>query len=89
MKKFLNGTTLCIVGVLVAVIYIMMGGGRITVDTPVTSRLDKRELLSARQNILVMGKDFREGDGPNGRSDAFFMLMFDCFFAHEWSMWVK
>ena len=77
MKKFLNGTTLCIVGVLVAVIYIMMGGGRITVDTPVTSRLDKRELLSARQNILVMGKDFREGDGPNGRSDAFFMLMFD------------
>ena len=77
MKKFLNGTTLCIVGVLVAVIYIMMGGGRITVDTPVTSRLDRRELLSARQNILVMGKDFREGDGPNGRSDAFFMLMFD------------
>ena len=77
MKKFLNGTTLCIVGVLVAVIYIMMGGGKITVDTPVTSRLDKRELLSARQNILVMGKDFREGDGSNGRSDAFFMLMFD------------
>lgn len=77
MKKFLNGTTLCIVGVLVAVIYIMMGGGRITVDTPVTSRLYRRELLSARQNILVMGKDFREGDGPNGRSDAFFMLMFD------------
>ena len=77
MKKFLNGTTMCILGVLVAVVYIMMGGGKISVDTPVTSRLDKRELLSNRQNILVMGKDFREGDGPNGRSDAFFMLMFD------------
>ena len=77
MKKFLNGTTMCIIGILVAVVYIMMGGGKINVDTPVTSRLDKRELLSNRQNILVMGKDFREGDGPNGRSDAFFMLMID------------
>ncbi|MBQ7318145.1 MAG: LCP family protein [Phascolarctobacterium sp.] len=77
MKKFLNGTTMCIMAALVAVLYIVMGGGKITVDTPVTSRLDKRELLSARQNILVMGKDFRDGDGPNGRSDAFFMLMFD------------
>ena len=38
MKKFLNGTTMCILGVLVAVVYIMMGGGKISVDTPVTSR---------------------------------------------------
>lgn len=77
MKKFFNGTVLCIIGILCAVGYIMMGGGKITVDEPVTSRLDRRELLSARQNILVMGKDFRDGDGPNGRSDAFFMLIFD------------
>ena len=77
MKKFSSGTIICFLAAMVAVLYIVMGGGKITVDSPVTSRLDKRELLSARQNILVMGKDFREGDGPNGRSDAFFMLMFD------------
>ncbi|MBQ8417079.1 MAG: LCP family protein [Phascolarctobacterium sp.] len=77
MKKFINGTTLCVLAALVAVLYIVMGGGKIVVNDPVTSRLDRRELLSARQNILVMGKDFRDGDGPNGRSDAFFMLMFN------------
>ena len=39
MKKFLNGTTMCILGVLVAVVYIMMGGGKISVDTPVNLSL--------------------------------------------------
>lgn len=77
MKKLFSANVLCAIAALVAVLYVVMGGGKVVVNDPVTSRIDRRELLSARQNILVMGKDFREGDGPNGRSDAFFMLMFD------------
>ena len=77
MKKLFSGNLMIFVVIAIAVLYVAMGGGKIEVKDPVTSRLDRRELLSARQNILVMGKDFRDGDGPNGRSDAFFMLMFD------------